>query len=336
MGKLSNRELHELLSCVKNDPRVVVPPKPGYDSGVNKIGDRYLVVKTDPCTGVPEEWFGFLLVNYAASDVAIFGAKPEYCTLNLLGPAKTQLETFKTIMRQACKAADELGIAIVTGHTGRYNSIRSLVGVCTVYGEITPAKLKTPRSAAVGDLVLCTKPIGLEAVVNFSLIRKGLAKKLFGGQKVEELTKQVYMQSCVNEALQLAESRGINAMHDATEGGLVAALNEMAEASDLGFEIDNAKVPLIPEIRLIQKAFHFSDKQVLSISSTGTILAAVNPEVEKEVMELLEKCGLKASFLGKFTKDKTRFLIMNGHKKRFPKMVNDPYTKIFSQALAGT
>ena len=46
--------------------------------------------------------------------------------------------------------------------------------------------------------------------------------------------KQVYMQSCVKEALELAEIEGVHAMHDATEGGFVAALNELAQASKLG------------------------------------------------------------------------------------------------------
>ena len=45
----------------------------GYDAGVHRLGDKYVVVAADPCTGVPEEWFGWLLINYAASDVALFG-----------------------------------------------------------------------------------------------------------------------------------------------------------------------------------------------------------------------------------------------------------------------
>ena len=99
----------------------------GYDSGVHLIDGKYLVVATDPCTGVPEEWFGWLLINYAASDVALSGAKPEFCTINLLGPKSTKPETFQKIMKQTCKAADELDIAIVRGHTGMYDSVSDLL-----------------------------------------------------------------------------------------------------------------------------------------------------------------------------------------------------------------
>ena len=55
----------------------------GYDAGVHSLGDQCVVVSTDPCTGVPEEWFGWLLINYAASDVALSGAKPQFCTITL-------------------------------------------------------------------------------------------------------------------------------------------------------------------------------------------------------------------------------------------------------------
>jgi hydrogenase expression/formation protein HypE len=328
MGKLSDNELKELLACIKKDLRVIVPPMTGYDSGVHKIGNKYIVISTDPCTGVPEEWFGYLLINYAASDVALFGAKPEFCTINLLGPPETKSETFQIAMQQACNAANELDIAIVTGHTGTYSSLCSLVGVCTAYGTVEPENLKTPGNAKAGDAIVCTKPIGMETAVNFSLTHKALALKLFGGQQAEQVVKQVHLQSCVNEALQLAKSRGLHAMHDATEGGLVAALNELADASKLGFKIDYEKVPLTSEVQVLRETFGLSDEQVLAMSSTGTILAAVSPGAEKEVAETLKKCGLQASFLGQFTKDKKCVLVRNNRKLSFPKVADDPYSRI--------
>ena len=98
MGKLAPRNLKKLLSYIKEDPRIVVPPTPGFDSGVHLIGDdKYLVVSTDPCIGVPRRWFGWLLIHYAASDLALFGAKPEFCTINLLAPPSTKPEIFYEI-----------------------------------------------------------------------------------------------------------------------------------------------------------------------------------------------------------------------------------------------
>ena len=330
MGKLASEELQKLLACIRKNPQVIVPPLAGYDAGVHLIDAKCVVVSTDPCIGVPEEWFGWLLINYAASDVALFGTKPEFCTITLLAPLATEPQVFHSAMKQACAAADELSMAIVTGHTGTYNGLSALVGVCTAYGTAQPEKLITPGNAKPGDDILCTKPVGLETAVNFSLTRKALARKLFGAERAEELAGLVPMQSCVREALQLAESGCVHAMHDATEGGLAAALNELAEASAVGFTIEFEKVPVSSEVRTLQRSFKLTDEQVLSMSSTGTVLAAVKPEDKDRVTEMMRRIGLTASFPGEFTERKRRVLLKDRKQTRFPKIADDPYSRILS------
>jgi hydrogenase maturation factor len=330
MGKLSTEELQKLLSCIKKDFRVIVPPTIGYDAGVHLLHGKYVAVATDPCTGVPEEWFGWLMINYAASDVALFGAKPEFCTINLLGPIGTKPESFQKIMKQTCEAADELDVAIVRGHTGMYDSLKDMLGVCTVYGTVEPKKLITPGNAKPGDLILCTKPLGLETVTNFSLTHKEMAQELFGPDKQEELAKLVCMQSCVKEAIQLADVGGVHAMHDATEGGFVAALNELAEASTVGFKVAWEKLPLTQEVLALRNYFKLSDEQLMAMSSTGTILVAIAPEAQEKVTKALKQNGLAAYFLGEFIENKERILIKEGKEVPFPQVADDPYTRILS------
>ena len=330
MGKLSNHELKKLLNYVRKDSRVVIPPMIGYDSGVHKVDGKYLVVASDPCTGVPEEWFGYLLINYAASDVALSGAKPQFCTINLLGPPKTKPEIFQKIMKQTSLAADELDIAIVRGHTGTYDTLQGLVGVATVYGTANLEKLITPANAKPGDLILCTKPLGLETIVIFTLTQTKLAQELFGEEKQKKLSRQVRLQSCVVEAQQLAKTGVVHAMHDATEGGFVAALNELAQASDVGFSVEWEKIPKSVELMALQSFFNLSDEQLLSMSSTGTVLAAVNSQATEKVTASLRQSGLTAHFIGKFTENKDRVLVRSGKEIAFPEAPNDPYSLILS------
>jgi hydrogenase expression/formation protein HypE len=328
--KLSGEELNKLLKCIKPDNRVVVPPMLGYDSGVHRLGDKYLVVAADPCTGVPEEWFGWLLINYAASDVALSGAKPEFCTITLLGPNPTEPKRIQKVMAQTCKAADELDIAIVRGHTGMYDSLRELIGVCTVYGTVEPQKLITTGGAKAGDLILCTKPLGQETLTNLSLIKPTLAIELFTLQKQRELAALVPMQSCVKEALKLAKIQGVHALHDATEGGFVSALNELAEASKLGMKVEWHKIPDSAELWALQQHFGLSETQLLAMSSTGTILGAVEPQAKAEVTETLEKLGLTACFIGEFTENPKRLLVKGADSSAFPSVADDPYTMIMA------
>ncbi len=331
LGKLSTKDLKELLGCVKSDSRVIVKPQFGFDSGVHKLNNgEYLVVSTDPCVGVPDQFFGWFLINYVASDVALFGAKTQFCTINLLGPPSTEPKLFKKAMQQACDAAEQLGITIVTGHTGKYQGLSTLVGVCTGYGQIVQHKLKTPAGAKPNDFVLCVKPVGLETVVNFVLVQKKLAEKLFGCKKTEELTKLVCMQSCVKEALLLSSLDGVHALHDATEGGVVSALNELAEASKVGFRVDWSSFLFCEQVQILKDTYQLSDEQILSMSSTGTFLVAVSPEVKTEVEKLLIQNSICSRFVGEFTKDLNRVLLKNGKEIVFPVKSDDPYARILS------
>jgi hydrogenase expression/formation protein HypE len=330
LGKLAAKELQKMLDCIKKDFRVIIPPTIGYDAGVHLLNGKYVAVATDPCTGVPEEWFGWLMINYAASDVALFGAKPEFCTVNLLGPLETKPEVFQKIMEQTCKAADELGVAIVRGHTGMYGSLTDILGVCTIYGTVEPKKLITPGNAKPHDMLLCVKPLGLETIINFSLTHKEKAQELFGIVKQEELVKLVCMQSCVKEATELARIEGVHAMHDATEGGFVASLNELSQSSKVGFKLYWEKLPLTKEILILRDHFELSDEQMLAMSSTGTILASVSPLAQRKVEAALERFGHCAYFLGKFTEKLDRIIIREGKETRFPVEAQDPYTTILS------
>ena len=332
MGKLAPEALREVLGCIKKTVEVIVPPKPGFDAGAHEIGGNMcIVIATDPCLGVPKEWFGWFLIHYSASDVAVFGAQPKFCTINLLGAPGTRKVVFKKVVEQACTAADEVGMNIITGHTGTYEGISDLIGTCTAYGFIKKDKIITPAGAKPGDFLICTKPIGLETVINFALTNKALAKKLFGPEQVHNLTKQIKMQTCVKEALIMAKMGGVSAMHDATEGGLVAALNEIADASQVGFRLDYTKLPVPPELRELAKRFHLSETQILSASSTGTLLAAVSQSQKDKIINALSNHGFDAKTIGVFTESKQRLIKYDGKKAEFPRKANDPYAEILAE-----
>jgi hydrogenase maturation factor len=119
-------------------------------------------------------------------------------------------------------------------------------------------------------------------------------------------------------------------MHDATEGGFMSALNELAEASGLGFRVDWEKISLSREVLALQTYFNLSDEQVLAMSSTGTVLAAVDAQAQEKVKAALRQSGLSAYFLGEFTENKERVLIKEGKAVSFPQVANDPYASIVS------
>jgi hydrogenase expression/formation protein HypE len=268
-------------------------------------------------------------VHYAASDVALFGARPEFCAINLLGPRRTKASTFVAVMKQVCETAKELNMAVVTGHTGTYDGLSTLIGTCTAYGAVARDKLITPGGAQAGDDIICTKQIGMETAVNFVISRRALAERLFSVAQTFKLQNMVTKQTCVEEALAIAEL-GVHAMHDTTEGGLVASLNEMAENSHLGFTLKSERLPVAEEARILKDHFKLSQTELLSMSSTGTLLAAVDSRRKEGVLRELRRHG-EASWIGTFTRSKKRLIQQGKKKATFPGVAEDPYARIMTR-----
>ena len=172
--------------------------------------------------------------------------------------------------------------------------------------------------------------MGLETITNYALTYKEEAAQLFGVKRQRELAAMVYMQSCVKEALELAIVDGVNAMHDATEGGFVSALNELAGASKVGLKVIWESIPVLPEVLALKARFGLSDEQVLAMSSTGTILGAVKPEAQVAVKEKLGELGLSGVFIGEFMETGERVLVKGKKETAFPSTADDPYTLLLA------
>jgi hydrogenase maturation factor len=329
MGKLGPKELSAVIRCIEGASSILVPPRLGFDSGVQKIAhDLCLVISTDPCVGVPKRWFGWLLIHYAASDVAVFGVRPQFCAVNLLGPPDTPTRVFETVMRKTCHATEELGMQIVTGHTGTYEGLSDLVGVCTAYGLARFKDIITPAGARPSDRILCTKHIGLETIATFSQMRRNLASRLFGKSEAARISQQFRFQSCVKEALAISKIPGVHAMHDAAEGGLVSALNEMAEASKAGFSLDFASLPVPGEVDALVRHLRLSSDELMSMSSTGTLVAALDPHAERRVLRRLSELKISSCIVGTFSRDRKRRVRSNLGERAFPDRPQDPFGKI--------
>ncbi len=333
MGKFSAEELQEIIACIARDPEVMIPPRPGFDAGVFSLDDeRCVVIATDPCVGVPEAWFGWFLIHFACSDVALFGIPPRFCSVNLLAPLNTSKDVFKRIMAQVCKATEDLGISLVTGHSGTYSDICELTGTCTALGMGLKKDLITPAGAQPGDKIFITKSLGLEVLINYSFFKESEAKELFGRSKVQAFQSMIDMQSCVRDALTITQSGAVSAMKDITEGGFIIALNELADASKLGFRVFFEKLPISDEFHALAKSYHLSMNQILGTSSTGVIIGALASSKEHQFLKCLKKEGIETTIVGEFWNQKKRLLVnTEGTEKPFPYGNFDPYVLLLTK-----
>jgi hydrogenase maturation factor len=80
----------------------------------------------------------------------------------------------------------------------------------------------------------------------------------------------------------------------------------------------------------LKKHFQLTDEQVLALSSTGTILAAVTPQAKEKVEAALRQNSLSACFIGEFTENKNRILVKGEKEQAFPSVADDPYTRLLA------
>jgi len=90
IGKLKHKFLLKMLKkFVSNthleDDRVVMGSKIGEDAAVIDMGDKYLVVKTDPITYATDS-IGYYVVNVNVNDVVCTGATPKWFQSTILLP----------------------------------------------------------------------------------------------------------------------------------------------------------------------------------------------------------------------------------------------------------
>ena len=150
------------------DERVLMGPRVGEDAAVIDLGDRCLVATADPITFATDDaaWYA-LQVN--ANDIAVRGARPRWFLATLLLPEGATTEASVTAMfEQLAEACEELGVALVGGHTEVTHGLDRPIVAGTMLGEVEKDRLVTTGGAQVGDAIVMTKGIAKHLMPQFA------------------------------------------------------------------------------------------------------------------------------------------------------------------------
>jgi hydrogenase maturation factor len=279
------------------DPSVILGSSVGEDAALVSLGEKILVLKTDPVTGTSSD-MGWLAVHINANDVACRGARPMWFLCDLLLPERSDSGLVGAIMRQVDKAARQVGVSVVGGHTEVTPGLRKPIVVGYMVGVVDRGKFVTSSGAKSGDHVIMTKSAGIEGTAVLALdydqkIRKRASAELVGRAKALR-----HRLSVVDDALIAVRTGGVRAMHDPTEGGLLQGIWELAEASKVGFLIYESMIPVLPETRQICSIFCVNP---LRLMSSGCLLIAGEKRRSKLIVKRLRRNGIPAQIIGRFT-----------------------------------
>jgi len=277
------------------DADIILGATFGEDVALTRVGDDILASHVDPIVGAIGD-IGWLAVHVACNDIAASGIRPRWLQLLVLVPQITDLDLLERIMRDAHRAAEETGTAIIGGHTGYSAGLsRPLVAV-TALGTASGQEPVRTGGAHVGDYVLVTKGIALEGTAILAEDFADVAQALGLGTEELELGRNVMAKvSVLPEALALA-AMGATAMHDVTRGGILETLLEIAYLSHVRIDVEFEQLPIPPIVSRFAQAFGFDPLRMIS---SGTLAATVPPVRVEDVSRALEALGTEFAFVGK-------------------------------------
>ena len=250
------------------------------------------------------------LVQKCANNLATAGAEPIACMITYLFPERASEEKLKKLMESAAITASRLGMQIAGGQTSVSPYVTQKMAVVTGYGKVAENKYFTTKGARPGQDVVITKWIGLEGT---SLLAKQKAEELlqrYPAYLIEEAKGFDQYLSIIPEAATAVKS-GVCVMHDVSEGGILAALWELAECSGVGLTIDLKKIPIRQET---VEVCEFCNVNPYELLGGGSLL--MTTEDGEALVQALNAKGIAAVVVGKVTDSNDRILY-NEEEKRF-------------------
>lgn len=331
VGKLPANLLARLLDKVHvKDPTVLLGPHVGEDAALIDIGDRLLVAKSDPVTFATDR-IGWYVVQVNANDVAAMGAKPRWFLCTLLLPESTTETQAESIFDQLHNACRQLDISLVGGHTEITYGLERPIAVGMMLGEVAKGDQLLTSGACVGDNLLLSKGIAIEGTcllardASNALEAHGVSQTVI--RRAAKLLDNPGI-SIVPEAQILREIGGVHAMHDPTEGGLATGLHELAQAANVGLEIDAGTITILPDTHIICEALQLNPMGLLA---SGALLASVNPCETPTLLNSLSQHNIQATIIGRVVPPEQGVTIITASQHRpIPIFHRDELARFFS------
>lgn len=310
IGKVPNKLLNKLVldKFKPSDKRVILGGGVGEDFGVLDLGGDYCVLSSDPITGSAIH-AGRAAVHVACNDIATCGIKPVAILTTLLLPPGASEEELGVIVDDIAAAAGELGVSVIGGHTEVTDAVTRVLISVTAIGAAKMAKYVTTGGAAPGDSIVMTKSAALEGASLLASEREQELVEHFGKAFVDGVKQLSNEISVVGEGV-IAGEFGVSAMHDVTEGGVLGAVWEMAEAAGKGVAVRKDHIEVRDDVRRVCGYF---DIDVYRLISSGSMLIATDKP--GDLITALGRYGVLAREIAMILSDPQDRYVLDGGKR---------------------
>jgi hydrogenase expression/formation protein HypE len=297
-GKLPAAALEAMLAHVpRGNPRVVVGAGLGEDAAVLDVGDRYLVVATDPITFASDR-IGWYSVHVNANDVAVLGARPLWFFAVLLLPEHgSRASTAELITADIARTCAALGVSLCGGHTEITTGLERPIVIGQMLGEVEKDRLLRKDRLEVGDRILLTRGAALEGTAILAREKLDVLETRLDRAVIAAAQRLLFEPGIsIVEAARIAAGAGrVRAMHDPTEGGVVTGIWELARAGGRGVRVSADAVPILPETRAVCDVLGLDP---LRLIASGALLVAAEAGDAAAIGRALEAQGIPAVDIG--------------------------------------
>jgi hydrogenase expression/formation protein HypE len=246
---------------------------------------------------------GSLAIHGTINDLAMAGAQPLHLAASYILEEGFPLADLQRVAQSMGHAAQEAGVAIVTGDTKvvERGKADGVFIATTGIGIVPPGLVLSGDRARPGDQVIISGNIGDHGVAVMSR-RSNL------GFETELQSDSAALHGLVG-VMVAAAGPSIRLLRDPTRGGLAATLNEIAQQSCVGFLIEEAAIPVRAEVAA---ACELLGLDPLTVANEGKLVAIVAPEAAADLLAVMRAhpLGADAARIGVVTRDDQRFVQM--------------------------
>lgn len=243
---------------------------------------------------------GSLSIHGTINDIVMSGAKPLYLSASFILEEGFPLADLQKIVSSMAHAAKDANVAIITGDTKVVERGKGDGVFITTTGiGVLPEGIHiSGNKAKPGDQVIVSGHIG-----NHGIAIMAHRNNLQFQTTIQSDSASLHdLVACMIDTVP-----DIHCMRDPTRGGLATSLNELAQQSNVGFIIDESKIPIQIEVA---SACELLGLDALYVANEGKLIAICDPNDSNVLLSVMRShpLGKHAEIIGEVIEDPRHFV----------------------------
>lgn len=246
---------------------------------------------------------GKIAVCGTVNDLTVGGAQPLWLSAAFIIEEGTEVALLRRVAAAMRRAADQAGVRIVTGDTKvvERSAADTLFVTTSGVGVIPAGRELAAEKVRAGDVALVNGVLGDHGAA----ILAARGDMVFEADIRSDCRPLNHLMEAVIEA-----APGVRCARDATRGGLASALNEISQASAIGIEIDEARLPMRAEVKGVCELLGLDP---LYLANEGALVLFVPEEQAEAALAAMRstEAGRDAAIIGRAAEMRSPRVVMH-------------------------